>query len=217
MSLKRLSYKLIYCCYCLVPLFSTGQTFRYNQYTTINGLPVDNVYAAAQDGNGFMWFATDFGISKFDGYRFVNYYKKNGMANKAVTDIVYAGGDSCLFLSYPRTIQAIHADGRINTILNNSEFSLQQIIRHNSSFYFYSRRISSIGIYENGASKILNLDTLLGGKGLIIYSIFSLQKSGVGFCTNKGLYIQNNGQVKNYLPNEEVYFATYKRNNTITA
>ena len=115
----------------LLPIFSFAQTFRYSQYTTHDGLPIDNVYAAAQDGDGFMWFGTDFGIAKFDGYKFINYYKGAGLSNTAVTDLVYAGGDSLLILSYPLTLQAIHYDGRINTIFNHQGFSLQ--------FYFASQ------------------------------------------------------------------------------
>lgn len=198
-------------------LFCRAQSFRFTQYTTHNGLPIDNVYAAAQDEHGYIWFATDFGISKFDGYRFVNYYKNSGMANKAVTDIAYAGGDSLIFLSYPNTIQSIQSDGTIRTIAQCNNFSLQQLIRHNSRYYFYQRELSIIGVLENGKVAVVTLDSLLQGSGLRIHAVFPVNKTTVAFCTNKGLYISGEGQTKLLLPNTDVAFGLAGKNNMITA
>jgi sensor histidine kinase YesM len=198
-------------------LFCDAQSFRFTQYTTHNGLPIDNVYAAAQDEYGYIWFATDFGISKFDGYRFVNYYKNSGMANKAVTDIVYAGGDSLLFLSYPNTIQSIHINGTIRTIAQCNNFSVQQLIRHNNRYYFYQREFSTIGILENGNTAIVTLDSLLQGSGLLLHAVFPVNKTTVAFCTNKGLYMRSEKQTKLLLPNTDVTFGLTGKNHVITA
>lgn len=39
-----------------------------------NGLPGNAVYDLLQDSKGFMWFATDDGISRYDGHTFKKYY-----------------------------------------------------------------------------------------------------------------------------------------------
>ncbi|MBL4724010.1 MAG: hypothetical protein JKY73_01130 [Lutibacter sp.] len=44
------------------------------QFTTNNGLASNTIYDSVQDENGFMWFATDYGISKFDGLSFKKLY-----------------------------------------------------------------------------------------------------------------------------------------------
>lgn len=44
-----------------------------------DGLPTDMVYRAIQDHEGYMWFCTDKGISKFDGYTFTNYTIEDGL------------------------------------------------------------------------------------------------------------------------------------------
>lgn len=201
----------------LLPYFCCAQSFRFTQYTTHNGLPIDNVYAAAQDSYGFIWFATDFGISKFDGYRFVNFYKKSGMANKAVTDIVYAGGDSLIFLSYPNAIQSIHADGSIKTIGTCVDFSFQQLVRHKERYYFYQREQAKVGVLEHGKIKVLVLDSMFGNKAMVIHSVFSVNDTAVAFCTNKGMYIAGNGTTKQLLPGEDVAFGVVNNDNTITA
>ena len=43
------------------------------QFTTNNNLPSNTVYDIIQDEKGFIYFATDYGISKFDGLTFENF------------------------------------------------------------------------------------------------------------------------------------------------
>jgi len=43
------------------------------QFTTENGLPGNNVYNLLEDHKGFLWVATNFGLSRYDGYTFKNY------------------------------------------------------------------------------------------------------------------------------------------------
>ena len=46
---------------------------KFDRITVKDGLGAPTVYHSMQDKNGFMWFATSNGISKFDGYSFTNY------------------------------------------------------------------------------------------------------------------------------------------------
>ncbi len=50
-------------------------------YTTKNGLPSNHVYDVAQDSNGFMWFATNRGVVKYDGVSFKTFTVKDGLPN----------------------------------------------------------------------------------------------------------------------------------------
>jgi len=49
-------------------LFAQHPAWR--QYTTVDGLPSNAVYGMLQDSRGFMWFATDLGLCRFNGYEF---------------------------------------------------------------------------------------------------------------------------------------------------
>jgi ligand-binding sensor domain-containing protein len=42
-------------------------------FTTADGLPSNHVYSVAEDTSGFLWIATDNGVSRFDGKKFRNY------------------------------------------------------------------------------------------------------------------------------------------------
>lgn len=47
-----------------------AQTIHFEQLNTSNGLSNNNVYDILQDNTGFIWFATDDGLNRFDGYNF---------------------------------------------------------------------------------------------------------------------------------------------------
>ena len=196
----------------IFPTCLLAQSFRINQYNTNQGLPVDNVYAAAQDGNGFIWFATDFGLAHFDGYKFTKYFKENGLSNTAVTDIVYAGGDSLILTSYPSTIQSIHYNGKVNTLAKCAGFTLHKLVKHKNQYFFYQRGGASFGILENEKNKIYLLDEFLKGKNLNLNAVVSLKEKGIAFCTSKGLFIKNGETINKYLVNEDVFYITEKQN-----
>jgi len=61
-----------------------AQDLSYRQFSTKEGLPSAQVYHMFQDDLGYMWFATDRGIAKYDGTRFVQYDQRNGLPSSTV-------------------------------------------------------------------------------------------------------------------------------------
>lgn len=58
---------------------------RFNHYTSTDGLSQQVVRATAQDSDGFIWFGTEDGLNKFDGYNFKVYRNEKGN-NKSLPD-----------------------------------------------------------------------------------------------------------------------------------
>jgi hypothetical protein len=52
-------------------------------YTTADGLARDRVYKIVPDPHGFLWFCTYDGLSRFDGYEFVNYSVEHGFPHRS--------------------------------------------------------------------------------------------------------------------------------------
>lgn len=50
-----------------------GQNISFGKYTTEDGLSNNRVFCIAQDHLGFLWFGTDNGLNRFDGYNFKVY------------------------------------------------------------------------------------------------------------------------------------------------
>src|SRR5215475_10437964 len=57
-------------------------------YTTSDGLVRDNVNRIVRDSHGFLWFCTEEGLSRFDGYRFTNYTTDQGLPHRVVNDLL---------------------------------------------------------------------------------------------------------------------------------
>lgn len=53
---------------------SGAQSLKFTHYGVEDGLAQTVILAAYQDAYGFMWFGTQSGLSRFNGYEFVNYY-----------------------------------------------------------------------------------------------------------------------------------------------
>lgn len=56
-----------------IPLLAQQQTIRFDHVTIAQGLSQSSVYAIIQDHQGFLWFGTDDGLNRYDGYQFKVY------------------------------------------------------------------------------------------------------------------------------------------------
>jgi hypothetical protein len=65
-------------------LHSRGQEFSYTQYNVKDGLSGSVVYCAAEDKDGFLWFGTEGGLSRFDGTHFRNFTTENGLPDNEI-------------------------------------------------------------------------------------------------------------------------------------
>jgi ligand-binding sensor domain-containing protein len=63
--------------FILISLISHAQSYTIIQYSVPEGLPSSEVYEIYEDHEGFIWFATDNGVTRFDGAGFENFYDHN--------------------------------------------------------------------------------------------------------------------------------------------
>jgi ligand-binding sensor domain-containing protein/two-component sensor histidine kinase len=54
-------------------LFARSQESIHKKYNTSNGLVSNTIFDIRQDKNGYLWIATDLGLSRFDGNRFKDF------------------------------------------------------------------------------------------------------------------------------------------------
>lgn len=82
---KQLSISHLYSCIVCLIVFNAASQDNFNNYTTKDGLPSNQVYDIFQDDYGIMWFATDRGLSSFNGTFFINYTTLDGL----LSDVIY--------------------------------------------------------------------------------------------------------------------------------
>ncbi len=69
-------------------------------YTVNDGLPSSEVYSVMQDKKGYIWFSTDRGVARFDGYTFKTYTTDNGLCDNTVFDIYEDQKERLWFRTY---------------------------------------------------------------------------------------------------------------------
>ncbi|MGB7209139.1 MAG: diguanylate cyclase [Pyrinomonadaceae bacterium] len=111
--------KIIYsiCFYlCIAVVSSVYGQYRFDTWTTDNGLPQNGVRQITQTPEGYLWFTTFDGLVRFDGVRFTTFNKSNtkGIINNRFTGIF---GDT------DGTLYATTMEDGILTTYRNGVFS----------------------------------------------------------------------------------------------
>lgn len=79
----------------------TAQNLSMRQYTVDNGLPSSEVYHVFQDSKGYIWMATDMGLSRFDGHKFTTFDNDQGLPENTVFEIYEDPFGKIWFISFP--------------------------------------------------------------------------------------------------------------------
>lgn len=73
---------------CGIAVNCSSEQLSIRTYTTADGLPRDQISTILQDSHGFIWFGSSEGVSRFDGYQFVNYGTREGLPDRAVSSLL---------------------------------------------------------------------------------------------------------------------------------
>jgi len=136
----------------------------FRNYTTDNGLPSPEIHDIIQDKQGYIWIATDNGISRFDGYRFKNYGAAEGLRNNVAFhlqegnagkiwiqtmsgNIYYYQQDTIFPYRFNHIIQQYHASSRIPNGF---------ILSEEGSTYFSFRDLGILKIDPSGKHCLIN-------------------------------------------------------------
>lgn len=103
----------------LFPVLVKAQSYSYVHYGLKEGLPSKRVYAACQDKDGFVWFATDNGVSRFDGTRFRNFTTEEGLSDNDIINIYCDSKNRIWFAPFKKDI-CYYYKGKIYNRKNDS-------------------------------------------------------------------------------------------------
>ena len=75
-------------------IYPQTEQYKFRHLTTKQGLPSNTANSIIKDSDGFMWFATDNGLTRYDGYNFKTYrigsdsvsFQGNQVINKIIED-----------------------------------------------------------------------------------------------------------------------------------
>lgn len=90
-----------------------AQSLNYKNYTIQQGISSNFLYSLLQDNKGFIWIASESGLSSFDGTTFVNFTTENGMPDNEVLKLYEDKQGRLWFLTLKGLIGFIH-NGKID-------------------------------------------------------------------------------------------------------
>ena len=93
------------------------QTPSYYHYTASDGLASSTVYQIIQDRNGFIWFATLNGMSRFDGKRFTTFRMNDGLNSNSIISLAEGIKGELYIGNYEKGINVLR-NGHIEKFCN---------------------------------------------------------------------------------------------------
>ena len=71
----------------------------YHNFNSNDGLPSNEVYSVFQDHQGFLWFGTDHGVVKYNGYNFKTFTTTDGLTDNTILEIKGDAENNIWFLT----------------------------------------------------------------------------------------------------------------------
>jgi ligand-binding sensor domain-containing protein len=103
----------------LVPCLVFGQEYSYTHYDSKEGLAGSTVYYIQQDHEGFLWFGTETGLSRFDGTHFTNFTTTDGLPDNEILKLFVDSKNRVWAIPFRNSI-CYYSKGRIYNTTNDS-------------------------------------------------------------------------------------------------
>ncbi len=100
---KFFQYYLPIVCCCSLPFVSLSQSNQTIIYTVKDGLPSNALYRTTIDKKGYLWIATEIGLSRFDGKKFRTYSTSDGLGDNEITNLFLDSSGTVWVIPFQRT------------------------------------------------------------------------------------------------------------------
>lgn len=192
LTYKKKYYKVCFDRYFLMIWISTftffqaasGQNPGLIKYSIRDGLPSTEVYNLFQDTHGFIWFATDHGVVKFDGYEMKVLTVKDGLSDPVVFSFSEDSQQRIWFRTYSGKL-SFYEKGEIIPFQWNDE--LEGLFQNNITYslhykdgdvYFgtekYLGKIRPDGVVEKEKIEEHELSVLITKDKKIVYGLHGI-------------------------------------------
>lgn len=151
-----------------------AQHFQRWHYGVEDGLPSNELHASLQDRQGYLWFATDNGLSRFDGYTFKNFGLNDGLKDLSLFEL-FEGIDGRIWFGGLTAQLGYYEQGQIVEYPFNDQLQIFSKRRLNlSQIYVDATKRVHLGFHGNGHITIDSLGVVdpINGKEGITYRVF---------------------------------------------
>ncbi len=183
---------LLFC--LLAALVCRCQEFSYTHYDTKDGLAGSVVYCAAEDREGFLWFGTETGLSRFDGTHFKNFTTVDGLPDNEVLKIFVDSKNRVWMIPFKNAV-CYYWKGKIYNADNDPV--LRRLSVSSDLYSIQEDKYGNIDILEKNGIQIISplgrvtkIDTI-GGQPVDAYVAGGLNAGGEFTFFTERVYRQN--------------------------
>src|SRR6185312_15796718 len=165
----------------LIPVAVPAQEYSYTHYGIADGLPSATTYSITQDRDGFIWVATEAGVSRFDGVHFRTFTSEDGLNDIEALQL-FADSRGRVWMAPFRGSVCYYFQGKIHNQQNDS--LLAAIPIKNAILNFAEDAGGDILIQEKTALSVVRRDGTIrhydSASGMPITKCVACSKSSVG-------------------------------------
>jgi ligand-binding sensor domain-containing protein/two-component sensor histidine kinase len=176
--------------YLLIILFFFSLQIKAQQYSFINytvkdGLAQTQVIDICQDNLGYLWIATQSGLSRFDGQYFVNYSKNEGLSDNTVQKLLFDSTHNILWVATPRGISSLKTNQKsvFNSFLFDQTYKINDLILKNDTLYIATN--SALIMYFNQKFHYIPNDLKIRSLGVYGNDLICASKQGLYKAVNQ--------------------------------
>ncbi|MCB9211661.1 MAG: hypothetical protein H6609_20050 [Ignavibacteriales bacterium] len=140
-----------------------------------------------EDSKGYIWFATNGGVSRWDGETFLNFTERTGLTSAYVFDIAEAPDGTIYFASFGINGINTFKDGKLDTLFNEGENKLTflTIIHFTKDSSLIMGAADGIYLFKN--KTLLNLNELYEIPAETMHNLDTNSKGEVFISTSSGI------------------------------
>jgi ligand-binding sensor domain-containing protein/anti-sigma regulatory factor (Ser/Thr protein kinase) len=156
-------------CMLLCTIAANAQQPAYTYYSIRDGLSSNDTYNCIEDKKGFLWIATENGVSRFDGKTFKNYSTAQGLPDNDILNVQMDNSGTIWVLPFQRT-PAYYDEKKDKFINSREDAELNKIVLGNvnnanalttggmafcnndGSFYIYKNKVCNVFKISNTIS-----------------------------------------------------------------
>jgi ligand-binding sensor domain-containing protein len=199
--MKIVSPHIIFFITLLCTLQATAQQPAYTYYSIRDGLASNDTYNCVEDKKGFLWIATENGVSRFDGKNFKNYTTAQGLPDNDILVIEMDNAGVIWVLPFQRT--PAYYDEKTDRFINSktdkelAKITLSAVNNSNplsNGGVSFCNSSGSFFVYKNGKCTEYKVN---GSYGSNITRVISLDKEKYVSVCYDSLRLFENGKVVN--------------------